>query len=245
VTAVLLVDDQPLLRLGFRMVLESQDDIRVIGEAGNGADAVDMATRLDPDVVLMDVRMPDMDGIEATHRIVAGGLRSRVLILTTFDLDEYVYAALRAGASGFLLKDVPPDDLLSAIRAVATGDAVVAPRVTRRLLDRFADHLPGLDDPDRPADPRLARLTDRERDVLDEVAAGRSNAEIAQRLVLGEATVKTHVGRILTKLGLRDRVQAVVFAYEVGVIRPTGRPPSPDDGWPPASGDERVHGSER
>ena len=218
--AVLLVDDQPLLRMGFRMVLESQDDIRVVGEAGNGVDAIHMTTRLHPDVVIMDVRMPDLDGIEATRRIVAAGSPSRVLILTTFDLDEYVYAALRAGASGFLLKDVPPADLLSAIRVIATGDAVVAPRVTRRLLDRFADRLPDADGPDVPVDPRLARLTDRERDVLEEVAAGRSNAEIAERLVLSEATVKTHVGRVLDKLALRDRVQAVVFAYEAGLVVP-------------------------
>jgi DNA-binding NarL/FixJ family response regulator len=226
-TAVLLVDDQPLLRLGFRMVLESQDDITVIGEAGNGVDAVQMTGRLRPDVVVMDVRMPDLDGIEATRRIVATDSRSRVLILTTFDLDEYVYAALRAGASGFLLKDVPPADLLAAIRVIATGDAVVAPGVTRRLLDRFAHRLPDADagDADRDRDPRLARLTDRERDVLHEVAAGRSNAEIAERLVLSEATVKTHVGRILAKLGLRDRVQAVVFAYEIGLIQPSRRPP--------------------
>src|SRR5262245_20315759 len=157
------------------MVLETQPDIEVVGEAGDGTQAVAMTRRLHPDVVLMDVRMPGLDGIQATGQIVASGSPARILVLTTFDLDEYVYAALRAGASGFLLKDVPPDDLLSAIRAVATGDAVVAPRVTRRLLDRFVDHLPGLADPDRPADPRLARLTDRERDVLDEVAAGRSN----------------------------------------------------------------------
>jgi DNA-binding NarL/FixJ family response regulator len=227
VTAVLLVDDQPLLRMGFRMVLESQDDITVVGEAGNGIDAVQMTSRLDPDVVIMDVRMPDLDGIEATRRIVAAGCRSRVLILTTFDLDEYVYAALRAGASGFLLKDVPPADLLSAIRVVATGDAVVAPRVTRRLLDRFADRLPAIPGAGdgEVDDPRLARLTERERDVLGEVAGGRSNAEIAERLVLSEATVKTHVGRILTKLGLRDRVQAVVFAYEIGLVQPSRNPP--------------------
>ncbi len=231
-TRVLLVDDQPLLRLGFRMVLESQHDMTVVGEAGDGADAVGMAGGLEPDVVLMDVRMPVMDGIEATRRIVDAGIDSRVLILTTFDLDEYAYAALRAGASGFLLKDVPPTDLLSGIRAVATGDAVVAPSVTRRLLDVFAHQLPDPGHPDRsvPAvvDPRMARLTERERGVLHEVAAARSNAEIAQRLVLSEATVKTHVGRILTKLELRDRVQAVVFAYEVGLVRPSRQPPGQD-----------------
>lgn len=228
-TSVLLVDDQPLLRMGFRMVLESQPDVRVVGEAGDGAEAVRLTERLAPDVALMDVRMPGMDGIEATARIVAAPGTTRVLILTTFDLDQYAYAALRAGASGFLLKDVPPADLLSAIRAVATGDAVVAPSITRRLLDTFAHKLP---DPERPpdeADPRLARLTDRELVVLHEVAAGRSNAEIAGRLVLSEATVKTHVGRILMKLELRDRVQAVVFAYETGLVHPSANPPGLPD----------------
>jgi DNA-binding NarL/FixJ family response regulator len=232
-TSVLLVDDQPLLRMGFRMVLESQDDLSVVGEAADGAEAVRLTAELSPDVVLMDVRMPNVDGIEATRRIVAAGSASRVLILTTFDLDRYTYAALRAGASGFLLKDVPPGDLLSAIRAVASGDAVVAPSITRRLLDAFAQRLPDPDAADTgtpgagriAADARLARLTDRERDVLEEVAAGRSNAEIAARLVLSEATVKTHVGRILAKLELRDRVQAVVFAYETGIVRPSADPP--------------------
>jgi DNA-binding NarL/FixJ family response regulator len=236
---VLLVDDQPLLRMGFRMVLESQPDITVVGEASDGAAAVRLTAEHAPDVVLMDVRMPSVDGIEATKRIVAAGDASRVLILTTFDLDQYVLAGLRAGASGFLLKDVPPGDLLAAIRTVAAGDAVVAPNVTRRLLDSFAHRLP---DPDAGADgtsalsaaaraagaDRLARLTDRERDVLGEVAAGLSNAEIAGRLVLSEATVKTHVGRILAKLELRDRVQAVVFAYETGLIRPSAKPPRHD-----------------
>ncbi|MBL7496226.1 response regulator transcription factor [Frankia sp. CNm7] len=243
-TSVLLVDDQPLLRMGFRMVLESQPDLTVIGEAGDGADAVRLTAELAPDVVLMDVRMPGIDGIEATRRIAAAGGASRVLILTTFDLDRYVLAGLRAGASGFLLKDVPPADLLAAIRTVAAGDAVVAPNVTRRLLDAFAHRLP---DPDasegdaagRGTDghgtaqaagaDRLARLTDRERDVLGEVAAGLSNAEIAARLVLSEATVKTHVGRILAKLELRDRVQAVVFAYETGIVRPSANPPRHPD----------------
>jgi DNA-binding NarL/FixJ family response regulator len=235
--SVLLADDQALLRMGFRLVLESQDDLAVVGEARDGDAAIRMAARLRPDVVLMDVRMPGTDGIEATRAIVAAGGPSRVLILTTFDLDQYVYAALRAGASGFLLKDVPPTDLLSAIRAVASGDAVVAPSTTRRLLDAFARHLPADDaaspdgaagpagraDPDR--DARLSRLTDREREVLVEVAAARSNAEIAVRLVLSEATVKTHVGRILAKLELRDRVQAVVFAYETALVRPSDSPP--------------------
>ncbi|MCK9921047.1 response regulator transcription factor [Frankia sp. AgPm24] len=246
--------------MGFRMVLDSQPDISVVGEAADGAQAVELAARLQPDVVLMDVRMPTMNGIEATSAIVAAGGASRVLILTTFDLDEYAFAGLRAGASGFLLKDVPPADLLSAIRAVATGDAVVAPSVTRRLLDAFAHRLPApTPDPAAPpetaassktgqvggppVDPgagsaadtyrgraahrRLERLTERERDVLHEVSAGLSNAEIAARLVLSEATVKTHVGRILAKLELRDRVQAVVFAYEIGLVRPSDQPPAP------------------
>jgi len=220
-TSILLVDDQPLLRMGFRMVLESQDDLVVAGEAGDGDEAVRMTAELDPDIVLMDVRMPGVDGIEATRRIVGEGRRSRVLILTTFDLDEYTFAGLRAGAIGFLLKDVPPADLLSGIRAVASGDAVVSPSVTRRLLDTFAHRLPAPDDAVARADARLDSLTAREREVLAEIARGRSNAEIASQLVLSEATVKTHVGRILAKLELRDRVQAVVFAYDVGLAQPT------------------------
>jgi DNA-binding NarL/FixJ family response regulator len=217
---VLLVDDQPLLRLGFRMVLESEADLEVVGEASDGGQAAAMTAALAPDVVLMDVRMPVVDGIEATRRIVAAGSASRVLVLTTFDLDEYVYAALRAGASGFLLKDVPPAELVSGIRAVAAGDAVVAPAVTRRLIDAFAEHLPDPATGRSPTDERLDRLTAREREVLVEVARGLSNSEIAQSLVLSEATVKSHVAKILTKLGLRDRVQVVVFAYETGVVRP-------------------------
>ena len=218
--SVLLADDQALMRVGFRMVLESQDDLSVAGEAADGEEAVRLTAELDPDVVLMDVRMPGMDGIEATRRIVTSGSRSRVLVLTTFDLDEYAFAALRAGASGFLLKDVPPADLLTGIRAVAAGDAVVAPSVTRRLLDSFADRLP-LPVPERSElTAPLAGLTARELEVLGELALGHSNAEIAAKLVLSEATVKTHVGHILAKLGLRDRVQVVVFAYEVGLVRP-------------------------
>jgi DNA-binding NarL/FixJ family response regulator len=217
---VLLVDDQSLLRLGFRMVLEAQPDIEVVGEAGDGAQGVAMTRRLLPDVVLMDVRMPVLDGIQATRQIVASGSPARILVLTTFNLDEYVYAALRAGASGFLLKDVPPADLLTGIRAVATGDAVVAPSVTRRLLDAFAGHLPDPSTGRSPTDQRLDHLTDRERQVLVEVARGFSNAEIARLLTVSEATVKTHVGRLLAKLGLRDRVQVVVFAYESGIVRP-------------------------
>jgi DNA-binding NarL/FixJ family response regulator len=217
---VLLVDDQSLLRLGFRMVLEAQPDIEVVGEAGDGAQAVAMTRSLHPDVVLMDVRMPVMDGIQATRQIVASGSAARILVLTTFNLDEYVFAALRAGASGFLLKDVPPADLLTGIRAVAAGDAVVAPNVTRRLLDAFASHLPDPSTGRSPTDQRLGQLTDREREVLVEVARGHSNGEIARSLTVSEATVKTHVGRILAKLGLRDRVQVVVFAYEAGIVHP-------------------------
>ena len=217
---VLLVDDQSLLRLGFRMVLEAQPDIEVVGEAGDGAQAVVMTRSLHPDVVLMDVRMPVLDGIQATRQIVASGSTARILVLTTFNLDEYVFAALRAGASGFLLKDVPPADLLTGIRAVAAGDAVVAPNVTRRLLDALAGHLPDPATGRSPTDQRLAQLTDREQQVLVQVARGHSNAEIAQLLTVSEATVKTHVGRILTKLDLRDRVQVVVFAYEAGIVHP-------------------------
>ncbi len=218
--SILLVDDEPLLRLGFRLVLESQPDLRVIGEAGDGAAAVARVADLDPDVVLMDVRMPVLDGIDATRRIVRQHGRSRVLILTTFDLDEYAFAGLRAGASGFLLKNVPPEDLLSAIRAVASGDAVVAPRVTRRLLDTMADRLPDLRANAAVGDGRLDRLTEREHEVLLQVAQGLSNAEIARVLSVSEATVKTHVGKVLSKLDLRDRVQAVVFAYQNGLVRP-------------------------
>jgi DNA-binding NarL/FixJ family response regulator len=218
---ILLVDDDPLLRLGFRLVLESQPDLSVVGEAADGAAAVRRTAELDPDVVVMDVRMPGMDGIEATKEIVREHGRSRVLILTTFDIDEYAFPGLRAGASGFLLKNVPPDDLLSAIRAVASGDAVVAPSVTRRLLDAMADRLPDAGgSPASGADGRLGKLTERELEVLMKVANGLSNAEIAEELTLSEGTVKTHVGRILNKLGLRDRVQAVVLAYQIGLVRP-------------------------
>jgi DNA-binding NarL/FixJ family response regulator len=215
--SVLLVDDQPLLSLGLRLVLEAQDDLEVVGEAGDGAQAAAMARALRPDVVLMDVRMPVLDGIEATRAIVGSGSPARILVLTTFDLDEYVYAALRAGASGFLLKDVPPADLITAIHAVAGGHAVVAPAVTRRLLDTFLPHLP---DPATGRSPHaglLHRLTGREREVLDLVAQGLTNTEIAGALTLSEATVKAHVGRLLAKLALRDRVQIVVFAYENGL----------------------------
>ena len=218
---ILLVDDQQLLRLGFRMLIETQADLKVVGEAGDGIEALRLVGQTAPDVVLMDVRMPGMDGIEATEQITAQYPQTRVLVLTTFDLDQYAFAALRAGASGFVLKSVEPVNLLAAIRTIASGDAVVAPRITRRLLETFADQLPAADDPAAAAeDPRLALLTPREREVLIEVAMGRSNAEIAARLFLTESTIKTHVARILPKLGLRDRVQAVVFAYQTKLIRP-------------------------
>jgi DNA-binding NarL/FixJ family response regulator len=223
-TTVLLVDDQALVRMGFRLILESAPDIEVVGEAGDGASAVDQAVALRPDVVLMDVRMPGMDGIAATRSIVEGNPDIRVLILTTFDLDQYAFAALRAGASGFLLKDATPVELATAVRVVASGDSVVSPRVTRRMLEMFADVLPGpgAASGGNGTHPRLASLTPREVDVLRHIAEGLSNAEIATRLFLSEATVKTHVGRILGKLGLRDRVQAVVLSYETGLIRPGG-----------------------
>jgi len=220
-TRILLVDDQELLRMGFRMVLDAQADLEVVGEAADGRAAIAAAEALAPDVILMDVRMPVVDGVEATRAIVGSGSPSRIIILTTFDLDEYAYAALRAGASGFLLKDAQPTDMLSAIRSVASGDAVVAPSTTRRLLDTMAQHLPDPQErPERAADPRVESLTPREHEVLAAVARGLSNAEIAQRLVLSEATVKTHVGRILAKLELRDRVQIVVFAYDRGLVAP-------------------------
>ena len=219
-TRVLLVDDQPLLRMGFRMVLGAHDGMDVVGEAADGAEAVTEAARLQPDVVVMDVRMPVMDGVDATAAITAAHPAIRVLILTTFDLDEYAFAALRAGASGFLLKNVPPDELVAAIRTVASGDAVVAPRVTRRLLETFAEKLP-LPASEAAPDSRLATLTEREREVLCSLALGHSNLEIAAALYLSEATVKTHVSRILAKLTLRDRVQAVVFAYETRLVRPS------------------------
>ncbi|GAB3480463.1 response regulator [Amycolatopsis cihanbeyliensis] len=212
---VVLVDDQELMRVGFRMVLGAQPDIDVVGEAADGKEAVRLAERERPDVVLMDVRMPVLDGVEATKRIVAAGT-SRVLVMTTFDLDEYVYSALQGGASGFLLKDTPPDHLVTALRAVASGDAVVSPSVTRRLLDRFIGS--GGTPPRDPA--VLDVLTGREREVLVLIGKGLSNTEIADKLFLSEATVKTHVGRILAKLELRDRVQAVVLTYETGLIRP-------------------------
>jgi DNA-binding NarL/FixJ family response regulator len=218
-TSILLADDQELLRMGFRMVLDAQEDLEVVGEAGDGEQAVSFVLHHSPDVVLMDVRMPGTDGVEATSRIVSSGSPSRVIILTTFDVDEYAYAALRAGASGFLLKDAPPADLISAIRAVASGDAVVAPSTTRRLLSNLT-HRPPIADGDGDAHPALQLLTPREREVMLAVSRGLSNSEIAASLVLSEATVKTHVGRILAKLELRDRVQIVVFAYDNGLVSP-------------------------
>ena len=215
---VFLVDDQALVRGGFRMLIEAEDDMVVVGEAADGLAAVQTLARVAADVVLMDIRMPHVDGVEATKRLAAADNPAKVLVLTTFDLDEYVFAALKAGASGFLLKDARPPELLSAIRDVAAGDAVVAPSATRRLLAQVVPTLPG-----RPTetteDPRLALLTAREIDVLKEIAAGASNTEIGQRLYLAEGTVKTHIGRLLAKLSVRDRVGLVLFAYETGVVR--------------------------
>ena len=219
-TTVLLADDQPLLRRGFRMIIEAEGDLTVTGEAGDGAEAVDRARRNPPDVVLMDIRMPGTNGIEATRRIVAANPAVRVLVLTTFDLDEYAFGALRAGASGFLLKDVRPAELVAAIRTVASGDAVVSPRVTRRLLEEYAQVMPVPAAQLAERYPQLSSLTGREREVLEAVARGLSNAEIAAELCVSETTVKSHVGRILAKLGLRDRVQIVVLAYEAGLVRP-------------------------
>lgn len=216
-TRVFMADDQHLVRAGFRMLIESQDDLEVAGEAADGAEACDALAVTTADVALMDVRMPRMDGVEATRRITARGELPRILVLTTFDLDEYVYAALRAGASGFLLKDTPPEVLLGAIRDVHRGDSVVAPSATRRMLERFADAMPSGDD---EPDARLALLTGREREVLVLIGEGLSNSEIAERLVLAEATVKTHIGRVLAKTQSRDRVQLVVLAYDSGLVTP-------------------------
>jgi DNA-binding NarL/FixJ family response regulator len=213
---VLVADDQALVRGGFRMIIDAKEDMEVVGEAGDGGEALALVEELQPDVVLMDIRMPSLDGIEATRRIAASGSRARIIMLTTYDVDEYVFAALRAGASGFMLKDVRPAELADAIRVVARGDALLAPTVTRRLLDRFAGTLPDSSAPP----PDLGELTQREVEVLRFVALALSNVEIAKRLHLTEATVKTHVSAVLRKLGLRDRVQAVVFAYDVGLVRP-------------------------
>lgn len=218
---ILLVDDQALLRQGFRMVLSVEDDIEVVGEAGTGDEGVRMTRLLGPDVVLMDIRMPGTDGIEATRQIVAQTPSARVIILTTYGIDRYAFSGLNAGASGFLLKDVMPADLVTAIRTVARGDAVIAPSVTRRLLEVFAHRLPDGETAPKADSDVLAPLTDRERQVFAELAAGLTNAEIASGLGLSDATVKTHVGHILAKLGLRDRVQAVILAYESGLTRPS------------------------
>jgi DNA-binding NarL/FixJ family response regulator len=213
VIRVLLADDQALVRSGFRMILENREDLEVVGEAQNGAEAVELARELAPDVILMDVRMPELDGVEATRRLVSAGSPARVLILTTFDLDEYVYEAIRAGASGFLLKDVQPVELVDAIRVVAAGNALFGPTATQRLIERFGE-LP------RQAPPSLESLTDREREILRLLAGGLSNAELAERLFVSETTVKSHVSSVLRKLGVRDRVQAVIAAYDAGLVRP-------------------------
>jgi DNA-binding NarL/FixJ family response regulator len=218
--SVLLADDQPLLRRGFRMIIEAEDDLVVTGEAENGDEAVAFAPRNPPDVVLMDIRMPGTDGIVATRRIVADNPAVRVLALTTFDLDEYAFGAINAGASGFLLKDVRPADLIAAIRTVASGNAVVSPRITRRLLEEYTQLMPVTVTQRAERYPLLSSLTEREREVLNAVARGLSNAEIATEFTVSETTVKSHVGRILAKLGLRDRVQIVVLAYEAGLVRP-------------------------
>jgi DNA-binding NarL/FixJ family response regulator len=213
---VLIADDQGLVRGGFRMILDSQPDIEVVGEAGNGREAIALARELEPDVVLMDIRMPELDGLEATRRLLAGDGGPRVLIVTTFDADEYVYAAMRAGASGFVLKDLRPEGLAEAVRVVATGEALLAPAITRRLIEQFVRRPP----PGAARPAELDALTDREVEVLRLVARGLSNGEIASSLFLSEATVKTHLTHILTKLGVRDRVQAVVLAYESGLVQP-------------------------
>ena len=221
---VLICDDQALVRGGFRAIVEAQPDLEVVGEAENGVEAVALAERRAPDVILMDIRMPVLDGVEATRRLVANGSPARVLVLTTFDLDEYVHAAIRAGASGFLLKDVTPAKLLEAIRVVAAGDALLAPSVTRRLLERFAAALPGGEEPTAPS---LQSLTGREREILTLLASGLSNAELGAGLYLSEPTIKTHLSSIFRKLGVRDRVQAVIAAYDAGLVEPairTGRP---------------------
>jgi len=213
---VLVADDQALVRGGFRMILDERDDLELVGEAADGARAIELAGELDPDVILMDVRMPNLDGVEATRRLVESGTRARILVLTTFDLDEYVYAAVRAGASGFLLKDVEPAELVDAIRVVAAGNSLFGPAATQRLVERFAGT-------PAPVDGRpLEKLTDREREILRLLASGLSNSELAARLYLSETTVKTHVSAVLRKLGVRDRVQAVIAAYDAGLVKPGG-----------------------
>jgi DNA-binding NarL/FixJ family response regulator len=216
---LVVVDDQGMIRAGFRSLLDAEPDLEVVGEAATGEEALDVVRDLQPDVTLMDIRMPVMDGLAATRRLVADGSATRVLVLTTFDLDEYVFEALRAGASGFMLKDAPADELAAAIRVVAAGDSLLAPSITRRVIDAFVDRAPS-----RPGgavpDPALARLTPREVEVLGLMARGRSNADISEALFVSEATTKTHVSNVLAKLGLKDRVQAVIYAYEHGVVTP-------------------------
>ncbi len=221
---VLIADDQALVRTGFRMILETDPEIRVVAEVGDGTQAVDASRRTRPEIVLMDIRMPVMDGLEATRRLVASQTAPRVLMLTTFDLDEYVFDALVAGASGFLLKDVSPEHLLAAIHTIARGDSLLAPSVTRRLIEAYVrDHQPAAAPP-----PGLNELTAREREILGHIARGLSNAEIAAQLVVSPLTIKTHVARVLDKLDLRDRIQAVVLAYETGIVRPGSERPRPD-----------------
>jgi DNA-binding NarL/FixJ family response regulator len=221
-TTVLLCDDQALVRVGLRKIFDAEDDLEVVGEAGDGEDAVAEAGRLRPDIVLMDIRMPVLDGIEATRRIAGAQPAIRVVMLTTFGLDGYVYDALRAGASGFMLKDAPPEEIVAAVRIVANGDALLAPAITRTVIEEFARRAPGTAPPPRPEPPALDELTPREREVLELLARGLSNPQICERLVVSEATTKTHVARILQKLGLRDRIQAVIYAYETGLIEPGG-----------------------
>jgi DNA-binding NarL/FixJ family response regulator len=222
-TSVLLCDDQALVRVGLRKIVEAEDDLEVVAEAGDGEDAVTEAIRLRPDVVLMDIRMPVLDGIEATRRIVSARPATRVLMLTTFGLDGYVYDALRVGASGFMLKDAPPEEIVAAVRIVANGDALLAPTITRAVIEEFARRSPSAPPAPRPEPPALEELTPREREVLELLARGLSNPQICEQLVISEATTKTHVARILQKLGLRDRIQAVIYAYETGLIEPGGR----------------------
>ena len=221
-TTVLLCDDQALVRVGLRKILDAEDDLEVVGEAGDGEDAIAAVNRLQPDVVLMDIRMPVLDGIEATRRIAVAQPATRVVVLTTFGLDGYVYDALRAGASGFMLKDAPPEEIVAAVRIVANGDALLAPAITRTVIEEFARRGADTAPPPRPEPPALDELTPREREVLELLARGLSNPEICKRLVVSEATTKTHVARILQKLGLRDRIQAVIYAYETGLVEPGG-----------------------
>jgi DNA-binding NarL/FixJ family response regulator len=222
-TSVLLCDDQALVRVGLRKIIEAEDDLEVVGEAGDGEDAVTEAISLRPDVVLMDIRMPVLDGIEATRRIVSARPTSRVLMLTTFGLDGYVYDALRVGASGFMLKDAPPEEIVAAVRIVANGDALLAPAITRAVIEEFARRTPNTSPAQQPEPPALEELTPREREVLELLARGLSNPQICEQLVVSEATTKTHVARILQKLGLRDRIQAVIYAYETGLVHPGQR----------------------